>query len=63
MKITLEVKPEHFDALDIYSKLTSVSVNTQIDEALSDYVACVLAARLENIASRPTLIGFPAYIN
>jgi hypothetical protein len=49
MKITIEVPERLFNALVTYSQLTTTSVNKQIDEALEDYVACVIPARVENL--------------
>jgi hypothetical protein len=57
MKITIELSGTTLDSFVAYQQLTGVSVNTQIDEALADYVACVIPARIESIQKKPTLIG------
>lgn len=66
MKITIDVKEDLHSALVSFSQLTGSSVNTLYDEALQDYVALVLSARMENfgVVQTPTnLLHMGHYLN
>lgn len=56
MKITIDLEDSLLGALVTYYELTGVRVSDQIKEAVQDYVACTLTARLETIQERPLLL-------